>query len=242
MKLSFVLFDEIEKASDALWNLLLGILDKAILNLGDNRRVDFSRSMVFMTSNIGAREMTALSAPKLGFAAGKPQAADLSGKIGRTATEAARRRFSPEFMNRIDKVVVFHALGDAELRRILDLELEQLQERWAEAAASGPFAFTLSDTAKDYLLEEGADLRYGARHLKRAVERSLVHPMSNLVASGQVREGDRILVDFDDEARRLLFYKDAESAGFAAVADAHVPPEAVEPPAAAAAAFMQRAS
>lgn len=197
--------------------------------------------MVFMTSNIGAREMTALSAPKLGFAAGQQQAAELSGKIGRTAIEAARRRFAPEFMNRIDKVVVFHALGDAELRRILDLELEQIQERWSETAASGPFAFSLSDAAKDYLLEEGVDLRYGARHLKRAVERSLVHPMSNLVASGQVREGDQIVVDYDDEARRLLFYRTAESAGFAPAPDAHVTPGFAEPPAAAAAALTRGA-
>jgi ATP-dependent Clp protease ATP-binding subunit ClpA len=237
MKLSFVLFDEIEKASDALWNLLLGILDKATLTLGDNRRVDFSRTMVFMTSNLGAREMTALSDPRLGFVAGRQEAADLSGKIGRTAIEAARRRFSPEFMNRIDRVVVFHHLGEAELRRILDLELEQIQERWSETAASGPFTFSLSDAAKGYLLEEGVDLRYGARHLKRAVERSLVHPISNLVASGQVREGDEIVVDFDEAARRLLFYKAAEGAAVAAAPNNCVLPETAEPPAVAAAAF-----
>jgi ATP-dependent Clp protease ATP-binding subunit ClpA len=221
LKLSFVLFDEIEKASDALWNLLLGILDKAILTLGDNRRVDFSRAMIFMTSNLGAREMMALADPKVGFAAGAPRPADLAGRIERAGVEAARRRFSPEFLNRIDKVVVFRALGDAELRRILDLELTAIGQRWSVASAAGPLSLALSDAAKEFLLEEGADLASGARHLKRAIERSLVHPMSNLVASAQVRAGDTITVDFDPRARTLLFYKEAEaSPAAAAVAEA----------------------
>src|SRR6266702_1837846 len=130
IKLSFVLFDEIEKASDALWNLLLGILDKATLTLGDNRRVDFSRTLIFMTSNLGAAEMGSILRPNLGFAAGeveRDQAAgivdqSLSGKVTRAGIEAARRKFSPEFMNRIDKVVVFHPLGAEELRKILTIE------------------------------------------------------------------------------------------------------------------------
>src|SRR5256885_2599102 len=117
MKLSFVLFDEIEKASDALWNLLLGILDKATLTLGDNRKVDFSRAMIFMTSNLGASEMSALVTPKLGFHAASiaahpsPVSEELNKKISRTGVEAARRKFTPEFINRIDKIVVFKSLG-----------------------------------------------------------------------------------------------------------------------------------
>src|SRR5271170_2392925 len=114
VKLSFVLFDEIEKASDALWNLLLGVLDKGTLTLGDNRRVDFSDTIIFMTSNLGAAEMTAMLQPKLGFAvpAGESQTPD---KLARAGVDAVRRRFTPEFVNRIDKMVVFHALGEAEL-------------------------------------------------------------------------------------------------------------------------------
>src|SRR5713101_2451951 len=131
IKLSFVLFDEIEKASDALWNLLLGVLDKGVLTLGDNRRVDFSRTMIFMTSNLGAGEMSSILRPNLGFAASEieklQRAGDLdvgtSDKIARAGVEAARRKFTPEFMNRIDKVVVFKPLGQAELRKILGLEL-----------------------------------------------------------------------------------------------------------------------
>ena len=111
-QLSFLLFDEIEKASDSLWSLLLGILDKARLTLGDNRRVDFSRCMIFMTSNLGAAEMSNLLHPRLGFAAGAEEPSSrLSKKVTGTGLEAARRKFTPEFMNRIDKVVVFHPLG-----------------------------------------------------------------------------------------------------------------------------------
>src|ERR1700691_3943830 len=130
IKLSFVLFDEIEKASDALWNLLLGILDKATLTLGDNRKVDFSRALIFMTSNLGASEMSSLMAPKVGFGAGTLQDAATSGvvdqnmdaKLARTGVEAARRKFTPEFINRLDKIVTFKMLGTEQLKRILDIE------------------------------------------------------------------------------------------------------------------------
>src|SRR4051812_30264331 len=132
MKLSFVLFDEIEKSSDALWNLLLGVLDKATLTLGDNSRVDFSHAMIFMTSNLGVSEMTAISTPKVGFERSwraEKRHEQLDSKMSRTGIAAARRKFAPEFMNRIDKIVVFKPLGETDLRRILDLELEQFQER-----------------------------------------------------------------------------------------------------------------
>src|SRR6201993_48898 len=135
LKLSFVLFDEIEKASDALWNLLLGVLDKATLTLGDNRRVDFSNALIFMTSNLGASEMGSILRPNMGFAASEIQRLHGTGeldegtsdKIARAGVEAARRKFTPEFMNRIDKVVVSKPLGHAELRKILSLELNILQ-------------------------------------------------------------------------------------------------------------------
>jgi len=218
VKLSFVLFDEIEKASDALWNLLLGILDKATLTLGDNRRVDFSRAMIFMTSNLGAAEMASILRPNLGFAAGELQRqraagavdAALDDKVANAGTEAARRKFTPEFINRIDKVVVFHALGTVELRKILSLELNTVQQRIFNSPASAPFVFCLTDAAKDYLLQEGTDLKYGARHLKRAIDRNLVSSLSNLMATGQVHMGDLVRVDFDKTVSRLTFVKDAE--------------------------------
>jgi ATP-dependent Clp protease ATP-binding subunit ClpA len=217
VKVSFVLFDEIEKASDALWNLLLGILDKGTLTLGDNRKVDFSRAMVFMTSNLGAAEMSSILNPKLGFGVNtvsvKPAADDerTSQKITRSGVEAARKKFTPEFMNRLDKVVVFRPLGDKELRRILDLELQYVQRRVFQSNPERTFIFTLSEPAKTYLLSEGTDIKYGARHLKRAIERLLVQPLSNLIATQQVRGGDWIKVDLEESTSRLAFVREAES-------------------------------
>ena len=217
VKLSFILFDEIEKASDALWNLLLGILDKATLTLGDNRKVDFSKAMIFMTSNLGAAEMSALIAPKLGFhsCAVTPEEckADdkLQDKLARSGVEAARRKFTPEFMNRIDKVVVFKPLGEGELRRILDLELGQVQQRIVSSPSEKLFVLTVSDSGKEHLLSQGTDVKYGARHLKRAIERVLVHPLSNLIATGQVSTGDWIKADFDKERDCLLFTTEEEN-------------------------------
>lgn len=218
IKLSFVLFDEIEKASDALWNLLLGILDKATLTLGDNRRVDFSRAMIYMTSNLGAAEMGQIMRPNLGFAASELERRrregqvdeQLTDKITRAGIEAARRKFTPEFINRIDKTVVFRPLGEEELRKILTLELNMLQQRIFNSSTGAPFVFSLTDPAKDYLLREGTDMKYGARHLKRAIDRSLVHPLSNLIATEQVRGGDLIRVDFDAALDRITFFKEAE--------------------------------
>ena len=218
MKLSFVLFDEIEKASDALWNLLLGILDKANLTLGDNRRVDFSRAMIFMTSNLGAAEMGSILRPNLGFAAGEVERRraggevdeELNDKAANAGLEAARRKFTPEFINRIDQVVVFQPLGSEALRKILGLELNIVQQRVFNSANSAPFVISVTEPAKDFLLSEGTDLKYGARHLKRAIDRHLVHPLSNLIASSQVRGGDLIRVDLDEERSRLSFFKDAE--------------------------------
>jgi ATP-dependent Clp protease ATP-binding subunit ClpA len=209
-KLSLILFDEIEKASDSLWQLLLGILDKATLTLGDNRRVDFSKTMVIMTSNLGAREMSELISGGIGFAPGKgakdPSDTEVDQKIYRTAVEAARRKFSPEFMNRIDKVVVFRSLKEHHLRQILDLELQAVQDR-VMLSAGTKFVFQCSDAAKDMLLKEGIDFKYGARHLKRAIERFLVYPLSNLVATNQVGLGDLVSVDLNDAGTKLVFSK-----------------------------------
>ena len=215
LKLTLVLFDEIEKASDALWQLLLGILDKATLTLGDNRRVDFSKCMVIMTSNLGAREMSELISGGIGFAPGKgaknPHDTEVDQKIYRTAVEAARRKFSPEFMNRIDKVVVFRALKEHHLRAILDLELQAVQDRIMLSAGT-KFVFQCSSEAKDMLLDEGIDYKYGARHLKRAVERFLVYPLSNLVATGQIGLGDLVFVGLNTDTKRLVFSKQSGGA------------------------------
>ena len=215
LKLTLVLFDEIEKASDALWQLLLGILDKATLTLGDNRRVDFSKCMVIMTSNLGAREMAELITGGIGFAPGKgvknPHDTEVDQKIYRTAVEAARRKFSPEFMNRIDKVVVFRSLKEHHLRAILDLELQAVQDRIMISAGT-KFVFQCSEEAKNMLLQEGIDYKYGARHLKRAIERFLVYPLSNLVATAQIGLGDLVHVDLNPQTNKLLFSKQSGGA------------------------------
>src|SRR5258707_7429954 len=130
LMLSFLLFDEIEKASDSLWQLLLGIMDKATLTLGDNRRVDLSHTIIFLTSNLGGGEITELMTGGMGFVQPPDKREDrLDVKVERTAQEAAKKKFSPEFMNRLDKVVVFHPLRQEQLQQILDIELEMVQRR-----------------------------------------------------------------------------------------------------------------
>jgi ATP-dependent Clp protease ATP-binding subunit ClpB len=214
VKLSFVLFDEIEKASDAVWNLLLGILDKATLTLGDNRRVDFSSAMIFLTSNLGAAEMTSLLSPRLGFHVPSldhiASNAKLSARISEAGIAAARRKFTPEFINRLDKIVVSKSLGVEELRTIIDIEVEMVQQRIQDAAAK-PFLLNVTDSAREFLLVEGTDGRYGARHLKRAIERLLVQPLSNLMASGQIRGGDCIRVSHEDGSAALMFGREPEA-------------------------------
>src|ERR1700676_893411 len=212
LKLSILLFDEIEKASDSLWQLLLGILDKATLTLGDNRRVDLSQCIIIMTSNLGAGEMTSLVDGGFGFA---PKAVEVDesfdNKIQRTAVEAGRRKFTPEFMNRIYKTVVFKTLPDEPPAQNLDIELGMVQQRVLMAAGTNQFVFNCTSAVKDYLLKEGTDPRYGARHLKRAIERNLVFPLANLVATGQVKLGDFVRVDMASE-NKLIFVKEAENA------------------------------
>jgi len=202
-KISLVLFDEIEKSSDTMWNLLLGILDKGILTLGDNRRVDFSRSMIFMTSNLGARQMADYMENPLGFTqAPELDASATDIKLEKIAREAARRKFTPEFMNRIDRTLVYHSLTHQDLNRVLDLELANVSIRTLGGVR--PFAFVLSDSTREFILKEGFDARYGARHLKRAIDKHLVPAFSNLVATAQVSPGDVLRVDYDGDLIFLL--------------------------------------
>ncbi len=211
LKLSFLLFDEIEKASDALWQLLLGMLDKATLTLGDNRRVDLSQTVIFLTSNLGGGEITELMQGGMGFVQPKDTpAAGLDEKVERTATEAARRKFSPEFMNRLDKVVVFHPLRRQQLEQVLEIELGQVQQRVLETA-KGQFLFRVAPAGRDFLLQEGTDQRYGARHLKRAIERHVVYPLANLLATEQVHLGDLVCIDWNKEQDQLTFVREGEN-------------------------------
>src|SRR6202162_4260903 len=194
LQLSFLLFDEIEKASDSLWQLLLGILDKATLTLGDNRRVDLSQTMIFLTSNLGGGEITELMTGGMGFVQPMDKLGDkLDVKVERTAEAAAKKKFSPEFMNRLDKVVVFHPLRHEQLEQILEIELGMVQQRVLDTGR-GQFLFRVTPLARKFLLTEGTDIKYGARHLKRAIERFVVHPLANLLATDQVSFGDMLVV------------------------------------------------
>jgi len=210
LKLSFLLFDEIEKASDALWQLLLGMLDKATLTLGDNRKVDLSHTVIFLTSNLGGRQIADLMHGGMGFIQPKDKATTgLHQKVQRTAVEAARRKFSPEFMNRLDKVVVFHPLQREELDEVLEIELRQVQKRVLDSTTR-PFLFRITSKGREFLLEEGTDQRYGARHLKRAIERYVVYPIARLLATAQVHQGDALVIDHHLGEEGLVFLREKE--------------------------------
>src|ERR1700719_848397 len=212
LKLSFLLFDEIEKASDALWQLLLGILDKATLTLGDNRRVDLSQTMIFLTSNLGGGEITELMTGGMGFVQPSDKTEDkLDMKVEKTAQGAAKKKFSPEFMNRLDKVVVFHPLREEQLGEILEIELGMVQQRVLDTGR-GQFLFRATPAARKFLLQEGTDFKYGARHLKRAIEKFVVCPLANLLATGQVRFGDLLVIDWNGKTNYLSFQKEGEAA------------------------------
>jgi len=211
IKLSFLLFDEIEKASDSLWQLLLGMLDKATLTLGDNRKVDLSQTVIFLTSNLGGSQIADLVHGGMGFIQPKDKATTgLHEKVQRTAVEAARRKFSPEFMNRLDKVVVFHPLEREELDEVLEIELRQVQKRVLDSTTR-PFFFRITGEGREFLLEEGTDQRYGARHLKRAIERYVVYPIARLLATTQVHQGDALVIDHHLGEEGLVFLRDTEN-------------------------------
>jgi ATP-dependent Clp protease ATP-binding subunit ClpB len=211
LKLSFLLFDEIEKASDALWQLLLGMLDKATLTLGDNRKVDLSQTVIFLTSNLGGSQIADLMHGGMGFIQPKDKATTgLHEKVQRTAVEAARRNFSPEFMNRLDKIVVFHSLKREEMDEVLEIELQQVQKRVLDSTTR-PFFFRITGEGREFLLEEGTDQRYGARHLKRAIERYVVYPIARLLATTQVHQGDALVIDHHLGEEGLVFLRDTEN-------------------------------
>jgi ATP-dependent Clp protease ATP-binding subunit ClpB len=171
-----------------------------------------------MTSNLGAVEMSDMMSTGMGFSSGTKHddvsLAALDQKMYRTALEVAKRKFSPEFMNRIDKVVVFRTLTESNLRNVLDIELNEVQNRIMSSHAEKQFIFRCTAESKEFLLHEGTDLKYGARHLKRAIERHLVYPLSNLIATGQINRGDVIKIDLNAAAEKLVFARERVVAGF----------------------------
>ena len=202
--LSIVLFDEIEKAHPMVWNALLGILDSGTLTLGNNQTVDFTRSIVLLTSNVGGQELSALLDPhRLGFQAEQKAAAKNRASLTETAMASARRTFPAEFLNRFDEIRVYSPLSPSALERILDRFLNDLHER--AIAAGMPLVMRLSPQARAFLLERGTDARYGARPLRRAIEHELVDPISRLVVAERLVAGDVVEIDVEEDA--LAFFR-----------------------------------
>jgi len=180
------LFDEIEKAAPTLQRLLLGVLDKAQLRLGDNTAVNFDRSIIFLTSNLGAREMVKMLKPGFGYPAPILERAESGNKLREIGLNAVRRHFSPEFINRIDSIVTYQPLDEAALDEILDQQLRRLQRHFIERMSVRSFTLVVEDRARDLLLREGVSQEYGARELKRTIHRRLLQPVAGLVASGRI--------------------------------------------------------
>lgn len=199
--LSLVLFDEVEKAAPSLTVLLLGILDRGTLNLGDNSVVNFERTFIFLTSNLGAREMMKESQPELGFQPTDRRTPEqIAGRLGSIGLAAVRRRFSPEFVNRIDVVITYQPLDAEALAKILDHHIEELQRHVYSRLGDKSFEIEVTPAARQLLLERGSSPQYGARELKRTIHRFLTQPLAALVASGRIVPGTRVVADVDGDA------------------------------------------
>jgi ATP-dependent Clp protease ATP-binding subunit ClpA len=194
--LSIVLFDEIEKAHPKLWNLLLGILEDGTVVLGNNEEVDFRHAVIILTTNVGSKAMGAhLSQSNIGFSTGI-DAEKLDHDVEDAAIREARKVFPFEFLNRFDDLVTYHTLKEEHLFEILDIQISQIHQRSLRCAE--PFLLEVSQGAKAWLVEEGTDVQYGARPLKRVVEKTVVTPISHFICSDQIRKGDLITVDVRD--------------------------------------------
>ncbi len=207
--LALVLFDEIEKAAPAFTALLLGLLDRGTLRLGDNTSVTFEKSLVFLTSNLGARDMLKEAQPHVGFRGVDRRSAEATAdRLQAIALAAVRRRFSPEFVNRIDVVITYRALERAAYEEILDHHIEELQQHIDTRLADRSFTIDVTAAARRRLLERGTSVEYGARELRRAVHRLLTQPLAALVADGRTRPGGVVTIDADAESEGLSLRPD----------------------------------
>ena len=204
--LSLVLFDEFEKAAPALSTLLLGILDRGTLTLGDGTDVDFRQSMILLTSNLGARGMMRELRPSLGFRGQREvEAEDLTHRLEAIALTAVRKRFSPEFLNRIDAIVTYRPLDSSALASIVDQQLAELQDHVYARLGERSFELAVGPRARAFLLERGTSAEYGARELRRAIHRHLSRPLAVFVTSGKVTRESRVEVDLDPSSKVLAF-------------------------------------
>jgi CheY-like chemotaxis protein len=202
--LSLVLFDEIEKAAPSMTRLLLGVLDKGLLRLGDNSTVNFEKSLVFLTSNLGAREMMKEINPDFGFQSVKQaERLDLTNKLQAIALVSVRKRFSPEFVNRIDAIITYQPLSPEALSAILDHQITDLQNHVNTRLANRSFTLEVPFDAREFLLKKGTSAEYGARELNRTIHRFLTQPLATMVASNQISPGARVRVDVSEDGEKL---------------------------------------
>lgn len=204
--LALVLFDEIEKAAPSVARLLLGILDKAVLRLGDNTEVNFEKAVIFFTSNLGAREMMKEIQPGLGFRPSvPPNWPELAEKLEHIALGAVRKMYSPEFVNRLDAVITYQPLDDQAFRSILSQQLTNLQDHVNTRLGEKCFVIEVSEATREFLLEKGTSIEYGARELKRIIYRYLTQPLATFVIQGKIEPGATIEVSVAEDKESLLF-------------------------------------
>jgi ATP-dependent Clp protease ATP-binding subunit ClpA len=202
--LSLVLFDEIDKAAPSMTRLLMGVLDKGLLRLGDNTTVNFEKSLVFLTSNLGAREMLHEINPEFGFQSVKAaERKDLTSKLQNIALVSVRKRFSPEFVNRIDCIITYQPLTAESLAAILDHHIADLQNHVNTRLGNRSFTLEVPFEARQFLLRKGTSPEYGARELNRTIHRYLTQPLATLVATGQVNPGVKVRVEVAEDAEKL---------------------------------------
>ncbi len=202
--ISVVLFDEIEKAAPSVTRLLLGILDTGILRLGDNTEVNFDHSIIFFTSNLGAREMLKELQPQFGFrSAVTPEQSELVGRIENVALAAVRRMYSPEFVNRIDAVITYQPLDAQSFSAILDQQIADLQEHVNTRLGNRCFNIQVSEESRKFLLDKGTSLEYGARELKRTIHRYLTQPLATMVIAGKIEPGANVNAELSEDKESL---------------------------------------
>ena len=195
-EISIVLFDEIEKAAPSMTRLLLGILDKATLRLGDNSIVNFENSLIFLTSNLGAKTISRVSKPDFGFESMLPPGAmQDAGKLQKVGMAAVRQKFSPEFVNRIDSVVTYKPLDREACEVILDQILVGFGKLIKNRLGLRAFQLQSSPAARKLLLDTGVSLEFGARELRRTVQRNFIQPLAALVAQGEIPPGSTVILD-----------------------------------------------
>jgi ATP-dependent Clp protease ATP-binding subunit ClpA len=203
--LSIVLFDEIEKAAPSMTRLLLGILDKGTLRLGDCSSVNFEKTFIFMTSNLGAARMSEELRPDFGFGAYTPRlTGERTPKLQSIGMEAVRKNFSPEFVNRLDKVVTYQPLSADALALILAQHIGDLQVHLDKRLGQRTFQLEVPQRTRRFLLEKGTSEEYGARELKRTIQRLLIQPLASLIAAGEIDAGACIRADVNPRKDKLI--------------------------------------